>query len=94
MVRLPLKNVSLGGALIHSHVPLPLESVHRVAFDSGGRSLSVQVRVARVADELSADGERAHLIAVEFLSVQPALLQLIERWLSEGQGEAAGSVSA
>ena len=90
VLRLPLKNVSRGGALIHSHVPLPSQSVHRLAFESGGQDLSVPVRVSHVDAQISADGERTYLIGVEFLSAQPALLELVERWLADGEGEAAG----
>lgn len=86
VLRLPLKNVSRGGALIHSHVPLPSQSVHRLAFQSDGQDLSGPVRVSHVDTQVSADGERTYLIGVEFLSAQPALLELIERWLAAGQG--------
>ena len=86
VLRLPLKNVSRGGALIHSHVPLPSQSVHRLAFHSDGQDLSGPVRVSHVDTQVSADGERTYLIGVEFLSAQPALLELIERWLATGQG--------
>ena len=36
VLQLPLRNVSRGGALIHSHVPLPSQSVHRLAFNADG----------------------------------------------------------
>nr|AHN98014.1 hypothetical protein [uncultured bacterium lac193] len=88
---LTLKNVSRGGALIHSHVPLPSQSVHRLAFHARGHDLSVPVRVSHVDAVASADGERAYLIGVEFLAAQPALLELIEQWLAAGEGEAAGA---
>ena len=93
VLRLPLQNVSRGGALIHSHVPLPSHSVHRLAFQSGGQDLSVPVRVSHVDTQVSADGERTYLIGVEFLSVQPALLELVERWLGAGHGRGGGSVT-
>ncbi len=91
ILRLPLKNVSRGGALIHSHVPLPSQSVHRLAFPCEGQELSVPVRVSHVDAQVSADGERTYLIGVEFLSTQPALLEQIERWAASGRGEAAGA---
>jgi PilZ domain len=93
VLRLPLKNVSRGGALIHSHVPLPFQSVHRLALHSDGQDLSEPVRVSHVDTQVSADGERTYLIGVEFLSAQPALLELIERWLAAGQREAPGGLS-
>jgi hypothetical protein len=90
VLRLPLRNVSRGGALIHSHVPLPSQSVHRLAFNSDGEDLSVPVRVSHVDTQVSADGERTYLIGLEFLSAQPALLALIERWTIAG-GEGVGA---
>jgi hypothetical protein len=90
VLRLPVRNVSRGGALIHSHVPLPSQSVHRLAFTADGQDLSVPVRVSHVDPQVSADGERSYLIGVEFVAPQPALLDLIERWHVTGQGEAAG----
>jgi len=90
VLTLPLKNISRGGALIHSHVPLPSQSVHRLAFQSDGQDLSVPVRVSHVDAQVSADGERTYLIGIEFLSMQPALLELIERLLAPSAGEAAG----
>ena len=72
VLRLPLRNVSRGGALIHSHVPLPSQSVHRLAFRADGQDLTVPVRVSHVDTQVSADGERTYLIGVEFLAAQPA----------------------
>ena len=90
VLRLPLRNVSRGGALIHSHVPLPSQSVHRLAFNSDGQDVSVPVRVSHVDTQVSADGERTYLIGVEFLSLQPALLDMIDRWaLAGNQGAGA-----
>jgi PilZ domain-containing protein len=89
VLRLPLRNVSRGGALILSHVPLPSQSIHRIAFNSDGQDVSVPIRVSHVDTQVSADGERTYLIGVEFLSQQPALLAMIDRWAiagSEGAG--------
>jgi hypothetical protein len=91
VLRLPLKNVSRGGALIHSHVPLPSQSVHRLAFPSQGQDVSVPVRVSHVKPQVSADGERTYLIGVEFLSAHPALLDQVDQWVAAGRGEVAGA---
>ena len=90
VLRLPLTNISRGGAAIHSHVPLPFESVHRLAFLCDGQELSVPVKVSHVDAKVSSDGERTYVIGVEFLSVQPALLDQIDRWFTAGTGEPAG----
>jgi hypothetical protein len=91
VLRLPLQNVGRRGALIHSHVPLPLESVHRLTFQSDGQDVSTDVRVRHVQAQVSADGERTFLIGVEFMAAHPVLLQQIERWLATGDGEAAAA---
>jgi hypothetical protein len=91
VLRLPLRTVSRGGALIHSHVPLPPQSVHRIALQADGQELSVPVRVSHVDARVSADGEQTYLIGVEFISAGPALLQFIDRLLMAGQGEGAGA---
>ena len=90
VLQLPLSNISRGGAAIHSHVPLPFQSVHRLAFQCDGQELSVPVRVSHVDAKVSPDGERSYVIGVEFLSAQPALLDQIDRWFAAGNGEAAG----
>ena len=94
VLRLPLRNVGRSGALIHSHVPLPIESVHRLTFQSDGQDVSTDVRVRHVHTQLSADGERTYLIGVEFMAAHPVLLQQIERWLAAGEGAAAATAEA
>jgi len=89
VLRLPVRNVGRQGALIHSHVPLPLESVHRLTFQSDGQDVAADVRVRHIETELSLDGERTYLIGVEFVTVPPVLGEQIERWLDEGEGQAA-----
>ena len=89
VLRLPVRNVGRQGALIHSHVPLPIESVHRLTFQSDGQDVSADVRVRHVETELSLDGERTYLIGVEFVMVPPVLGQQIERWLDSSEGQAA-----
>ena len=89
VLRLPLRNVSPGGALIESHVALPAESVHRLTFRCDGQDAAAQVRVRHVKPTLSLDGERMFLIGVEFLSLHPALVGQVERWTAVDGGEMA-----
>jgi hypothetical protein len=88
VLRLPLKNVSPGGALIESHVPLPAESLHRLTLVCDGQDTAAQVRIRHVKPTLSMDGERTYLIGVEFLSLHPALVGQIDRWMLAGRDEA------
>jgi len=89
VLRLPVRNVGRGGALIHSHVPLSSGSVHRLTLESAGVPLTTQVRVQRVEPRNSRDGERTYLIGVEFVSPHPALLEQVDRWVAARHGEAA-----
>ena len=90
-LRLPLKNVGRGGALIHSHVPLPAESIYRLTFESDGREVSAPVRVCHMKTQVSADGERTYLIGVEFVSAQPAVIEQVEHLMGTDRGEVAGT---
>ena len=87
VLRLPLRNVSPGGALIESHIALSPESVHRVTFRCDGQDAGAQVRVRHVKPTLTMDGERMYLIGVEFLSLHPALAGQVDRWTSVEGGE-------
>jgi hypothetical protein len=92
VLRMPLRNVGPGGALIESHVALPAESIHRLTFTYDGQDASTQVRVRHVKPTSSMPGDLMYLIGVEFLSVHPALAGHIERWISAGGAEAAAEV--
>ena len=89
VLRLPLRNVSPGGALIESHVALPTESVHRLTFRCEGQDAAAQVRIRHVKPTLSLEGERMYLIGVEFLSMDPAIVGQVERWMAIDGGEMA-----
>ena len=91
VLRLPLVNVSPGGALIESHVPLPAQSVHRLTFDCNGREAATQVKVHHVRRQTAGDGSTRYLIGVEFMSPHPALLGEISRWMVAGGGETVPS---
>ena len=85
VLRLPLRNVGRRGALIHSHVPLPSQSVHRLAFQSDGQDVSVpSARVAMSTAKCRPTGSRTYLIGVEFVSMPPALRRA-DRALAGGE---------
>jgi hypothetical protein len=89
VLRLPLRNVGAGGALIESHVALPAESIHRLTFSYDGQDASTQVRIRHVKPAISMDGERTFLMGVEFLSAHPVLIAQIQQWMSDGNRETA-----
>ena len=82
VLQLPLRNVGLGGGLFESHVALVPESIHRLAWRCGDRDTAVQVRVRHVTAKTSSDGERSYLIGIEFLSLNPVIVEQIEEWLA------------
>ena len=88
VLRLPLRNVGIGGALFESHVPLPVESIHRLSWRYEDRETAVQVRVRHVrpVESADADGERTYLIGIEFLSLNPVIAGQIDKWLTLSAG--------
>jgi hypothetical protein len=94
VIRLPLRNVGKGGALIQSHVPLPAESIHRFTFECDGQNTSAQVRVRHVESTVSSDGETTYLIGVEFLSMHPVLAGQIEQWMGNSGSDVMAEAEA
>ena len=89
VVRLPVTNIGNGGALIHSHMALPLDSIHKLMLSTGGQDFATQVKVRHVRETRTADGERTFFIGLEFLSVHPVLMGHIEQWTAIVTDEAA-----
>jgi len=81
VLRLPMQDISSGGALIQSHMRLPEESIHKLTLTAGGQDFSTPVKVRHVREATSADGERSFLIGLEFLSVHPVLVGHIAEWM-------------
>ena len=86
-IRLSLKNVGPGGALIESSVPMPVGSLQRLTLDCDGERVATQVRVQHVRPIAGPDSREAYYLGVEFVSPHPLLTARINRWLA-GNGEA------
>jgi hypothetical protein len=82
VLQLPLRNVGVHGGLFESPVPLAAESIHRLTWRCEDRETAVQVRVRHVRPLDSVDGERTYLLGMEFLSVNPMIVEQIQQWLS------------
>ena len=80
VLQLPLRNVGVHGALFESPVPLAPESIHRLTWKCDERETAVQVRVRHVRPVESADGERSYLLGIEFLSMNPMIVEQIQQW--------------
>ena len=81
VIRLPIRNIGLGGALFESHVPLAAESIHRLTWKCEDREAALQVRVRHVRPLETADGKQGYLIGIEFLSLNPLVAEQIEKWM-------------
>jgi hypothetical protein len=73
VMRLPLHDVSPGGALVRSHVALPQDSIHKVTLRVDGREFTTDAKVRHVRSERGPSGETGFLIGVEFLGLHPVL---------------------
>ena len=91
VLRLPLRNIGLSGALVESRSPLAPDSIHRITWDADEHETSTQGRVCHVRQTSAANGERVYLIGVEFVSRTPAVAEQIQRWLSEPQSDVSGA---
>lgn len=86
VLRLPIVNVGLNGALLESYGSLPLDSIHHLAWDADGQDTSARVKVRRIERTPGGAGEPCFLIAVEFLDRDPILTTQIQRWIYTAPG--------
>lgn len=84
-LRMPLRNVSPGGALIQSPIGLPLDSVHHVMLSNEGHQAPASLRVRHVLQSADSDGREYYLIGVEFLTLTLPLQEQIAKWMTGGQ---------
>ncbi|HEY2434175.1 MAG TPA: hypothetical protein VGI12_15980 [Vicinamibacterales bacterium] len=87
-LRLPLRNVGPGGALLHSHASLPPDSVHRLTLSFDGRDFTADAKVRHVSGITGADGERGFLIGVEFVTMHPVLAAQLAQLAGSADGQA------
>jgi len=74
---LELRDISRGGALLESRLPLSPDSVHRLRVAFNDFVTDLQARVRHVRNVTQAAGDR-YLIGLEFLHVQQAALDRID----------------
>ena len=84
VVRFRVENISPGGVLFHSDMPLPADSVHRLTVSRGQKEFTTQVQVRHVRRAIGTRGERAFVIGAEFLGMYPGLLEEIRQWSVAG----------
>lgn len=89
LVPLQVRNVGLTGALMESPVRLQAGSIHRLACNVQGVEATLDVRVCHVRAATAGHGEPTYLLGVEFVTSQPLLTAVIERWLAAGPDESS-----
>lgn len=89
LVQLPLRNVGPGGALIHSHLSLPPDSVHKLTLKVEGQDFTTSAKVRHVNTVTGPDGERGFLIGVEFLAAHPVLTTHLAQLAGAADGSTA-----
>lgn len=85
---LSLLDAGRGGVLADSPVPLTTGALHRVTFYCDGVQTPAQVAVRHVRALTMSTGEQRFLIGFEFANLNPALVEVIDRWVLL-HGEAA-----
>jgi hypothetical protein len=67
--------------------------VHTLSLSADGEAFTTLIRVKRVEEVTTGDGERTFLLGVEFVAESPALLGMIEKLgtVSASDGEPAGA---
>jgi hypothetical protein len=84
VISMPLLNVSRGGALIESAMPLGSDSEHDVAISCDGAAVPARIRVRHTRAERDGEGRFRYFIGVEFVSMDASLGPQIDRWLQAG----------
>ena len=79
---LTVRDISWRGALVESTVPLPVESVQSLRFVSGALVGEVTVRVRHITRTNRNDDGGWYRIGFEFLDLQPAMREEIDRLAS------------
>ena len=79
--QLQIANIGLGGALVYTPSPLPLQSVHTARLVMGTDESDVRFRVRHVGPVEGS--ERVYVVGVEFLELSRVALFGIERLLAQ-----------
>jgi PilZ domain len=91
---LPLRNVSRGGALVESRLPLLADSVQGVRLVFQGRASDLQARVRHVTPIVDPEGGERFLIGFEFVAIGEEALARIDHLVAVSSGRGPNSVEA
>lgn len=76
---LEIHNLSRGGALLETHVPLSADSVHRLRFTVPDQTLDLQARVAHIIPRQDVTAGDNYLVGVQFLGVPEQAARELDR---------------
>jgi hypothetical protein len=86
---LEVHNISRGGALVETRMPVTADSVQRLRLTAEERTLDLQARVAHVHQRQDVTAPDNHLVGVEFLGLSEPAVEYLEglvRRSSKGGG--------
>ena len=86
MQQLDVLNVGLAGALVEASMPLPVNAEYQMQLVLRGDVTEANVKVRRVVALSGRDPARYH-IGLEFLSIAPDGLQLLQQLLADAEGD-------
>jgi hypothetical protein len=84
-------NLSRGGALVETRLPLNADSVQRVRFTSPGQTLDLQVRVAHVSQRQDVTAPENFLVGMQFLALPSQAAEYVDRVVEANLNEAAAA---
>lgn len=91
---LRLVNLSRGGALLETRLPLVRDSIQRLRLGLQGQTLDVQARVCHVATLSPGPNGERYLVGIEFLALPGAVLEHIDRLVALNAGQAPPGAEA
>jgi hypothetical protein len=86
-------NLSRGGALVETRIPLTTDSVQRLRMTAPSATLDLQARVAHVSQRQDVTAPENFLVGVQFLALPPQAADYIESVVTErlSHGNPAGT---
>jgi hypothetical protein len=85
-------NISQGGALVESRVPLNSESVQRFRLTTPDQTLDLQGRVTHVSQRQDVTAPENFLVGVQFVSLPQPALDYIEGYVADNLAAAVSSL--
>lgn len=84
-------NISQGGALVESRVPLNADSVQRFRLTAQEQALDLQGRVTHVSQRQDVTAPENYLVGVQFVALPQPALDYIEGYVAGSLTEAAAA---